>query len=69
MDWYIYEADALINTITADEAFIAWYTARTGYRAERRADPGPVPPQSRTGETDAADAELAAAIKEGVNET
>lgn len=39
MNWNIYQDGSLINTISADEAFVKQYCSENGYTYERRIDP------------------------------
>ena len=65
MRYEIYENDTLINTIIADETFIANYCNKHGYTYKLaelpQTEPTPEP------QTDDVYTELAKAIREGVN--
>ena len=64
MRYEIYQNDTLINTIIADEAFVIAYCEKHGYTykaAEIPQTPTPEP------QTDDVYADLAKAIREGVN--
>ena len=68
MEWNVYENGELINTIVADEEFAKQYAEENGYTVEDiipTPAPDPIPIPEPSGET--TDAELAAAIKEGVD--
>lgn len=71
MRYEIYENDTLINTIIADEAFVTAYCEKHGYTYKAAEIPQTLTlePQTFTPEpqTDDVYAELAKAIREGVN--
>lgn len=71
MNWKLYSTDGeVVNTIVADEVFVAEYCEKHGYTFERMPDPEPAPepepvPEPET-ETSVWD-ELDTAYTEGVN--
>lgn len=64
-NWNVIENGVIINTIVADEAFATKYAEETGYTLEKREEAAAVPTALAIETTDA---EMAAAILEGVNE-
>lgn len=64
MRYEIYENDTLINTIIADETFITAYCEKHGYTYKAAEIPQTLTPEPQTNDVYA---ELAKAIREGVN--
>ena len=65
MRYKIFDGETQINTIVADEAFVKRYCASNGYTYEL--DELPIQAPTPEPEADLTDAEMAAAILEGVN--